>query len=47
MLRGICGLKRDEVTGEKRKVHNGELQNLSPSTNSIRMVRTGHVARTG
>jgi hypothetical protein len=28
VLRGIFGPKRDEVTGEWRKLHNGELQNL-------------------
>jgi hypothetical protein len=28
MLRRICGPKRDEVTGEWRKLHNGELHNL-------------------
>jgi hypothetical protein len=28
VLRGIFGPKRDEVTGEWRKLHNGELHNL-------------------
>jgi hypothetical protein len=27
VLRGIFGSKGDEVTGERRKLHNGELQN--------------------
>jgi hypothetical protein len=35
MLRRILGLKRDEVTGGWRKLHNEELHNLysSPSIN--------------
>jgi hypothetical protein len=28
VLRGIFGPKRDEVTGEWRKLHSGELHNL-------------------
>jgi hypothetical protein len=28
VLRGLFGPKRDEVTGEWRKLHNGELHNL-------------------
>jgi hypothetical protein len=36
VLRRIFGLKRDEVTGEWRKLHNEELRNLysSPSKNN-------------
>ena len=50
MLRRISGPKRDEVTGEWRKLHNEELNVLfSPSivrvTKSRRMRWTGHVAR--
>jgi hypothetical protein len=26
VLRGICGPKRDEATGECRRLHNGELK---------------------
>jgi hypothetical protein len=53
VLRWIFGLKRDEVTGEWRKLHNEELHDLysSPSITRIikaRMMRwTGHVARMG
>jgi hypothetical protein len=53
VLRRIFGQKRDEVTGEWRKLHNEELQDLycSPSTiriiKSRRMRRAGHVARMG
>jgi hypothetical protein len=51
MLRRIFGLKRDEVTGGWRKVHDEELHNLYSSPNIIRMIRSrrirrgGHVAR--
>jgi hypothetical protein len=53
VLRRIFGLKRDEVTGEWRKLHNEELRDLysSPSVSRIiksRRIRwTGHVARMG
>jgi hypothetical protein len=47
------GLKRDEVTGERRKLHNEEVHDLcsSPSTNRIiksrRMRWAGYVAIMG
>ena len=53
MLRRRFGPKRDEVTGEWRKLHNEELNDLYPSTNimwvikSRRMRWAGHVARVG
>jgi hypothetical protein len=52
VLRGIFGPKRDEVTGEWRKLHNEELHNLYSSPNIIRQVNSrrmwaGHVARMG
>jgi hypothetical protein len=53
VLRRICGRKRDEVTGEWRKLHNEELHNLYSSPDIIwqvksrRMRWTGHVARMG
>jgi hypothetical protein len=53
VLRRIFGPTRDEVTGEWRKLHNGELHNLysSPGINrqikSRRMRWAGHVACTG
>jgi hypothetical protein len=53
VLRGIFGPKRDEVTGERRKLQNGELHNLYSSpdiirhTKSRRMRWAGHVARMG
>jgi hypothetical protein len=46
VLRGIFGPKRDEVTGEWRKLHSGELHNLYSFPNiSSRMRWAGHVAR--
>jgi hypothetical protein len=51
MLRGIFGPKRDEVTGEWRKLHSGELHNLYSSPDTIRQNKSrrmrwaGHVAR--
>ena len=53
MLRRIFGSKRDEITGEWRKLHNEELNDLYCSPNvsgmikSIRMRWEGHVARMG
>jgi hypothetical protein len=50
-LRRIFGPKRDEVTGDWRKLHNEELHNLYSSPNrmikSRRMRWAGHVARMG
>jgi hypothetical protein len=49
----IFGPKRDEVTGEWRKLHNKELHDLYSSPNIIRMMKSrrmrwaGHVARMG
>jgi hypothetical protein len=48
--RRIFGPKRDEVTGDWRKMHNEELHS-SPSIirmiKSRRMISAGHVARMG
>jgi hypothetical protein len=52
-LRRILGPKRDEVTGDWRKLHSEELHNLYSSPNIIRMIKSrrmrwaGHVARMG
>jgi hypothetical protein len=52
-LRMIFGLKRDEVTGEWRKLHNKELHDLYSSPSIIRIIksrrmrRAAHVARIG
>ena len=53
VLRSVFGPKRDEVRGEWRKLHNGELRVLYSSANNVRMMKsrimrwTGHVARMG
>jgi hypothetical protein len=53
VLRRIFGPKRDEVTGEWRKLHNEELHDLYSSPDIIRQVKSirmrwvGHVARMG
>jgi hypothetical protein len=50
VLRRIFGPKRNEVTGELRKLHNEELHNLHSSPDIIRQVKSrrmrwaGHVA---
>ncbi|KAJ4437329.1 hypothetical protein ANN_17467 [Periplaneta americana] len=53
VLRKIFGAKRDEVTGEWRKLHNAELHALYSSPDVIRNIKsrrlrwTGHIARMG
>jgi hypothetical protein len=53
VLRAIFGPPRDEVTGEWRKLHSGELHNLYSSPDIIRQIKSrrmswaGHVARMG
>jgi hypothetical protein len=53
VLRRIFGPKRDEVTGEWRKLHNDELHDLYSSPSIIRIIKSrrikwaGHVARMG
>jgi hypothetical protein len=40
VLRRILGPKRDEVTGEWRKLHNEELRDLYSSPSIIRMIKS-------
>jgi hypothetical protein len=53
VLRKIFGPKRDEVTGEWRKLHNEELNDLYCSPNIVRVIKSkrmrwaGHVACMG
>jgi len=53
MLRRVFDPKRDEVTGEWRKLHNEEITDLYSLTNIVRVVKSrrmrwaGHVARMG
>jgi hypothetical protein len=52
-LMRIFGPKRDEVTGDWRKLHNEKLHNLYSSSHIIRMIKSrrmrwaAHVARKG
>jgi hypothetical protein len=52
VLRRIFGPKRDEATGERRKLHNEELRDLYSSPSIIRMIKSRrkweeHIARMG
>jgi hypothetical protein len=53
VLRRIFGPKWDEVTRERRKLHNEELHNFNSSPDTIRQVKSrrmrwaGHIARMG
>ena len=53
VLRRVFGPKRDEVTGEWRKLHNEEHSDLYSLPNIVRVVKSrrmrwaGHVARMG
>jgi hypothetical protein len=53
VLRRIFGPKRDEPTGDWRRLHNEELNDLYSSTNIIRVIKSrrmrgaGHVSRVG
>jgi hypothetical protein len=39
ILRRIFGPKRDEVTGEWRKLHNEELNDLYSSPNTVQVIK--------
>jgi len=53
VLRRIFGPRRDEVTGEWRRLHSEELSDLYTSPNIVRVIKSrrmrwaGHVARMG
>ena len=53
MLRRVFGSKRDEVTGEWRKLHNEELRDIYSLHNIVQVVKSrrmrwvGHVAHMG
>jgi hypothetical protein len=53
VLRRIFGPRKDEATGEWRKLHDEELHNLYSSPNIIKMIKSRrmrweeHVARIG
>ena len=53
VLRKIFGSKRDEVTGEWRRLHNEELYDMYSASNIVRLIKSrrmrwaGRVARMG
>ena len=53
VLRRIFGPRRDEVTGDWRRLHNEQLNDLYCSPNIVRVIKprimrwAGHVARMG
>jgi len=53
VLRRIFGSRRDEVTGERRRLHNEELNDLYSSPNIVQVIKSrrmrwaGHLARMG
>jgi hypothetical protein len=53
VLRSIFGPRRDEVTGDRRRLHNEEINVLYRSPNIVRVIKSrrmrwaGHVARMG
>jgi len=53
VLRRIFGPRRDEVTGEWKRLHNEEINDLYSSPNIVRVIKSrrmrwaGHVARIG
>ena len=53
VLRRIFGPRRDEITGEWRRLHNEELNDFYSSPNIVRVIKSirmrwaGHVARMG
>ena len=53
VLRRIFGPRREDVTGEWRRLHNEELNDLYSSPNIVRVIKSrrmrwaGHVARMG
>ena len=53
VLRRIFGRRRDEVTGESRRSHNEELNDLYRSPNIVRVIKlrrmrsAGHVVHMG
>jgi hypothetical protein len=47
VLRRAFGPKRDEVTGDWRKLHNEELHNLYSSPSIIRMIKSRRISWAG
>jgi hypothetical protein len=40
VLKRIFGLKRDQITGEWRKLHNEELNYMLPAPNIVRVIKS-------
>ena len=47
MLRRVFGSERDEVTGERRKLHNEELNDLYSLPNIVRVVKSRRMSWAG
>jgi len=47
VLRRIFGPRRDEVTGEWRRLHNGELNDFYSSPNIVRVIKSGRMRWAG
>ena len=47
VLRRIFGPKRDEVRGERRRLHNEELNDLYSSRNIVRVIKSRRMRRVG
>jgi hypothetical protein len=47
VLRRLFGSRRDEVTGERRRLHNEELNDLYCSPNIVRVIKSGRVKWAG
>jgi len=45
VLRSSFGLKRDDITREWRKLHNEELNDLVPSSNFVRVIKSRGIGR--
>jgi len=47
VLRRIIGPRRDEVTGERIKLHNEDLNDLYSSPNIVRVIKSGRIRLAG
>jgi hypothetical protein len=47
VLRGIFGIKREEVVGGWRRLHNEELHNVYTSRGIIRVIKSGKMGWAG